>query len=827
MEPKKSLEKLINITNTEIKGKYQNKAVLGGLDKFPSQWEKEAQSDQIPDLYILKISELLRNYIILDPVSRENSVNEIRQIIHQILAIPEYESSNLYPDNIKDYKITHGVIPMKSKEGDLKGLNHSSRVSTTENALNSPITVMKGIGPLNSKKFEAIGIRTVYDLLYYFPRRYDDFSQLKTINRLVLNEEVTVIAKIYKAEFVPPMGKKKGRIEALVTDGTGFLRVNWYPGKYANFFLKKLRINMSIVLSGNIETFLGRLVMNNPEWEPLEKDHLNTNRIVPVYPLTAGISQRNIRNLTFQSVRYWSPKLSDFIPQSVKLEAKLIDLGVAIQQVHFPETEDYLKQAQFRLAFDEIFLLQLGVLKQRSQWKSKPAEIIPSSDEWLQKIINYLPFKLTNAQNRVLEDVRKDLIIGKPMNRLIQGDVGSGKTIIAAITAMIVNNHGGQCAIMAPTSILAEQHHRTFRNLLIGKNNSGENSYSEKEIRLLIGATSEAEKEEIRAGILNGSIKILIGTHALIESPVQFNNLQFIVIDEQHRFGVSQRSGLRSKGTNPHLMVMTATPIPRSLALTLYGDLDLSVMDEMPAGRQPVKTQIINPIQREKAYSLIREQIERGHQAFIIFPLVELGERDEGKAAVEEHERLQKHIFTLNRVGLLHGRMKSEDKEKVMSDFHQAKYDILVSTSVVEVGVDVPNATVMMIEGANRFGLAQLHQFRGRVGRGRANSYCLLIPENEDAMENERLKVMVETTDGFILAEKDLEQRGPGEFLGNRQSGFVELKMAKLTDIKIIEIARQQGVKLFNKDPNLSLPENQELNVQLNKFWEASKGEVS
>ena len=642
-----------------------------------------------------------------------------------------------------------------------------------------------------------------------------------------MNEEVTVIAKIYKAEFVPPIGKKKGRIEALVTDGTGFLRVNWFPGKYANFLLKKLRINMSIVLSGKIDTFLGRLVMNSPEWEPLEKDHLNTNRIVPVYPLTSGISQRNIRDLTFQSVRYWSPKLSDFLPENIRREAKLINLGAAIQQVHFPETQDSLKQAQFRLAFDEIFLLQLGVLKQRSQWKSKPAEIIPSTNEWIQNIISFLPFRLTNAQTRVLEDVRSDLITGKPMNRLIQGDVGSGKTIIAAITSLIVNNHGGQCAIMAPTSILAEQHYRTFRNLLIENNISAQNSYKDEEIRLLLGATSDAEKEEIKAGLLNGSIKIIIGTHALIEDPVQFNNLQFIVIDEQHRFGVSQRSGLRSKGTNPHLMVMTATPIPRSLALTLYGDLDLSVIDEMPSGRQPVETEIIHPIQREKAYALIREQINKGHQAFIIYPLVELGDRDEGKAAVEEHDRLQKHIFTRYKVGLLHGRMKSDDKERVMADFHQQKYDILVSTSVVEVGVDVPNATVMMIEGANRFGLAQLHQFRGRVGRGKANSYCLLIPENEDSLENERLKVMVETNDGFILAEKDLEQRGPGEFLGSRQSGFVELKMAKLTDLEIIEIARQQGVKLFKKDPNLSLPENHELNVQLNKFWEASKGEVS
>ncbi len=506
MAPKKSLEKLINITNTEIKENFQNKAVLGGLEKFPSQWEKEALSDQISDLCIQKISELLRNYNKPDPEFRENSIYEIRHIINQIYSVPGYKCSNSNPVNPQEDKVIPEIIHMQIKRDDIPAKNHLSRTtpidSNIEKALSSPITVMKGIGPVNSKNFEALGIRTINDLLYYFPRRYDDFSQLKTINRLALNEDVTVIAKVYKAEFVPPLGKKKGRIEALVTDGTGFLRVNWYPGKYANFFLKKLRINMSIVLSGKIETFLGRLVMNSPEWEPLDKDHLNTNRIVPVYPLTAGISQRIIRDLTFQSVRYWAPRLMDFLPESVKSETKLIDLGIAIQQVHFPETEDSLKQAQFRLAFDEIFLLQLGVLKQRSQWKSKPAEIIQSSDEWLNNIIDHLPFTLTNAQIRVLEDVRLDLLSGKPMNRLIQGDVGSGKTIIAAITALMVNNYGGQCAIMAPTSILAEQHYRTFKNLFIGKINSGENPYTEKEIRLIIGATNETEKEEIRAGLL-------------------------------------------------------------------------------------------------------------------------------------------------------------------------------------------------------------------------------------------------------------------------------------------------------------------------------------
>ena len=342
------------------------------------------------------------------------------------------------------------------------GHKSQSRKLDIKTGLGAPITVMKGIGPSKSKNLKTLGIHTIEDLLHYYPRRYDDYSQLKPINRLTYQEEITVIGSIYKAEYFPAVGRKKGRIEAIVTDGTGFLRINWYPGKYANFLLNKLKPNLSIVLSGKIDVFHGRLVMNSPEWEPLDKDHLNTNRIVPVYPLTAGISQRNIRDLTFQIVSYWADKIRDFLPEGIKQDVHLMDLDKAIQQVHYPDNMETLKRSQFRLAFDEIFLLQLGVLRQKSYWKSKPAEKFPSSEIDIEKFIQILPFELTKAQRRVLMDVRSDLVSGTPMNRLIQGDVGSGKTIIAAITSMIVNSHGGQSAIMAPTSILAEQHFRTF-----------------------------------------------------------------------------------------------------------------------------------------------------------------------------------------------------------------------------------------------------------------------------------------------------------------------------------------------------------------------------
>jgi ATP-dependent DNA helicase RecG len=433
------------------------------------------------------------------------------------------------------------------------------------------------------------------------------------------------------------------------------------------------------------------------------------------------------------------------------------------------------------------------------------------------------------VQKRAVDDICVDLGSGRPMNRLIQGDVGSGKTVVAALAAMMVvrsgvtSPQGAQVAIMAPTSILAEQHFKSFSKLMIA-----ETGLAEGQVRLLTGDTNAGERESIQEGLASGEIKVLIGTHALIEEPVTFKDLQLTVIDEQHRFGVDQRAALRSKGTNPHLLVMTATPIPRSLALTLYGDLDLSVMDEMPAGREPVSTHVLTPQERERGYSLIRSQIEAGHQAFIVYPLIEESEKLETlKAAVDDHERLSKEIFPTLKLGLLHGKMKPDEKDRIMAAFRDREYDILVSTTVIEVGVDVPNATVMLIEGANRFGLAQLHQLRGRVGRGGGESFCLLVPDQADASENERLQAMAETNDGFKLAELDLKQRGPGEFLGTRQSGYATtLKMASLTDVALIEKARGHAQKMFEIDAELKAPEHALLAEALNRFW-GTKGDVS
>jgi ATP-dependent DNA helicase RecG len=696
-------------------------------------------------------------------------------------------------------------------------------------ALNAPITVLPGVGPRHGQTLSHLGLKTLGDMLYFFPRRYDDYTKLRPINRLFFGEEVTVIATVQSIEARPIRGGHSQIVEAIVNDGTGALRINWFNQVW---IAKRMHAGMQVVLSGKIDQYLGRLVMNSPEWEPVEQQNLHTNRIVPVYPLTANITQRWLRRIMYQVVSYWGPRIQDPLPEWVRRDASLFDLPNAILQSHFPDTADKLSSARHRLAFDEIFYLQLGVLRQKNAWQNRSARLYDAPDEWLERQIQALPYLLTKAQQRALSDVRFDLSSGHPMNRLIQGDVGSGKTVIAALTMAILARQEAQSAIMAPTSILAEQHYKTLLSLLCCVEDPPDaipSALTLDQVRLMIGATSETEKQTIREGLANGEIKVIVGTHALLEEPVVFKDLQLAVVDEQHLFGVEQRAILRSKGENPHLLVMTATPIPRSLALTVYGDLDLTVLDEMPPGRQVVDTYVLLPRERERAYALISSQVEQGHQAFVIYPLIDESETSDTPAAVEEYTRLQSEVFSKYRLGLLHGRMKADEKDLVMSMFRDQKIDILVSTSVVEVGVDIPNATVMLIEGADRFGLAQLHQFRGRVGRGQAKAYCVLIPEKPDEAENERLMAMSETNDGFVLAERDLQQRGPGEFLGTRQSGYSNLRMASLTDIHLIEKARKASQTLFQKDPELNQPEHRLIASSLQQLWgeDIIKGDIS
>jgi ATP-dependent DNA helicase RecG len=828
------IDKLNRFLRLESERGYDNRAVVGGLDKFIPAWQKESFSENIDSALCESVLHFLMDYASQNPDSRSLSIQSILVDLKPYFSTstPPVRHSRPLQKQAKDDHLPDNIEPEKTNHTDSHLQRYKEqppkavlpRETQEIQGITAPLTVLPGIGPKIAQTLQSLGLITLYDLLYYFPRRYDDYSQLKSMNRLVFGEDVTVIGTVQSSSSRPIRGGQFSLIEVVVSDGTGFLRLTWFNQPW---IANRLTPGIQIVISGKVEAYLGRMVMKNPDWELVEQEHLHTNRIVPVYPLSTRITQKWLRKMLYQTVSYWAPRIQDFLPADIRQAADLLSLPSALQQVHFPDSTATLKSARNRLAFDEIFLLQLGVLRQKRTWQSGTGRVFTAEESWLDEKVHQLPFPLTNAQMRVLGEIRHDLASGHPMDRLIQGDVGSGKTVMAAMAAAIVAYTGSQVAIMAPTTILAEQHYRSFTNLLTNPSSDSEGALRPEEVRFLISDTNEAEKRNILSGLEDGTIKIVIGTQALIEDPIQFKDLQLLVIDEQHRFGVTQRSTLRSKGQNPHLLVMTATPIPRSLALTVYGDLDLSVIDEMPAGRQPVETHLLIPLERERAYQLIRSQVAEGRQAFIICPLVEQGENEESKAAVEEHKRLQTEVFPKLKLGLLHGRLKPNEKDEVMMKFRAGEYHILVSTSVVEVGVDIPNATVMLVEGADRFGLAQLHQFRGRVGRGGAKSYCLLIPETDSAVENERLIAMAETNDGFILAERDLDQRGPGDFLGTRQSGFSELRMASLSDIHLIEKARRYAQALFETDPELTNSEHRPLLRAFQQFWTPGRGDIS
>ncbi|MGW8249467.1 MAG: ATP-dependent DNA helicase RecG [Anaerolineales bacterium] len=829
---KQSIQFLYKIFKLEADRGYDNRAVVGGLDRILSNWEADARLEGLPEEVIQVVNSRLHDYSRLSESSRVEALQGLWQRLEQEtgaepLEFPPADGGQVesQPPSSSTNKRTPSTSPRTDEPSAPKRTRRSAtpqsptEIRDASPGLDAPVTVLDGVGPRNASTLERLGLKTLRDMLYNFPRRYIDYSRLEPINRLRYGDQVTIIGTIQRLATHPMPGGNSKRVEAILSDGSGSLRITWFNPWVA----KRISNGVQVSVSGKIDQYLGRLVMNNPEVEKLDQQQLSTNRIVPVYSLTSNITPNWMRKMMHQVISYWAPRIQDPLSEEMRSYADLMPLPEALLQIHFPDSWEQLKSAQQRLAFDEIFYLQLGVESQKRLWRSYTGRVFETSEELLDQYMQKLPYELTAAQQRALEDIRTDLSSGYPMNRLLQGDVGSGKTIIAALAVAMVTRHAAQAALMAPTSILAEQHYRNLVNLLVDTIPTLESG----QVRLLIGSTPESEKETIRAGLADGSIKLVVGTHALIEDPVIFADLELAVVDEQHRFGVEQRALLHSKGTNPHLLMMTATPIPRSLALTVYGDLDLSVIDELPPGRQPVGTYVLTPVERERVYGLIKSQVDSGRQAFIIFPLVEESEQSEQMAAVQMHTHLKEEVFTTYRLGLLHGRLRPEEKDEVMQRFSHGEDQILVSTSVVEVGVDIPNATVMLVEGANRFGLAQLHQFRGRVGRGSDKAYCLLIPETADQIENQRLQVMAKTNDGFELADYDLQQRGPGEFLGTRQSGYIELQMASLTDLPLIEKGRRQARELLEKDPELQLPEHQLLRERFEQSWGAGKPDSS
>ncbi len=671
--------------------------------------------------------------------------------------------------------------------------------------LHASVETIKDVGPKRAEQLKRLNIFTINDLLFFLPRRYDDYTQLKYISKLTANEQATVIGTVRHTEVrIGQSGRRDFYIR--IDDGSAQIGVMFFGQWYLQ---NKIRLGQQIVVYGKTSTYRGRVHMANPEWEPLDVDDLKRVGIVPVYPLTEGLNGRELRRLIKRTVDYWAERLPDYVPEATLERTDLADLGWTIRNLHFPESWDHLHHARRRFVFDQLLLLQLAILGNRRTWQSLPTDALHIDDDTLVELLRALfPYELTNAQRRAIEDIRRDISQTVPMNRLLQGDVGSGKTAVAIAALAIAFINGKQAALMAPTGILAEQHYRSISRTLAALPVE-----HKPVVALLTSALSSGEREAVRSGLAEGSIDIVIGTHALIQEGVDFRDLALAIIDEQHRFGVEQRGTLRGKGKNPHLLVMTATPIPRTLALTIYADLDLSIIDEMPPGREPVRTRVIQPHHREKAYGLIEDQIKAGHQAFIVYPLVEASDTIEAESAVEAFERL-KGVFYHHRVGLLHGRMKPAEKDAVMAAFRDHDFDILVTTSVAEVGVDIPNATVILIEGANRFGLAQLHQFRGRVGRGGHPSICLLVNDAGDDIPD-RLRALEATHDGFKLAEIDWQLRGSGDLIGTRQSGQPVLRLLEAVSPELVEMAQREAQTIFYEDPLLEREDHALLNQRV------------
>ncbi len=780
---------LRKILELEREKGYQDGAVIGGLDSYLARWGGEVKDSEF----------LVISYSSLD-------IDQRREWLERVV---------------------HWLDEMEA--GDQRA--PAPEIKANE-FLDLPLISIKGISSSLAVKFRRLGVSTVRDMLYFFPRRHIDYSKRKTIAQLEIGEDQTLVATVWQAREALLGGRRS--TEAIVGDETGNMRVVWFNQPY---LAKQLRTNSELALSGKVSIYKGVKVFQSPEYEPLTKELIHTGRLVPLYPLTRGLSSRQVRRLVKETVDRWAPQLADFLPQEVRTSARLLGLSEAIKQAHYPQNDQIKDGARKRLAFDELFLIQLGVLSKRRDWReSGEARPIKPDRQVLERLLDSLPFTLTQAQKRVLEEILADLDKVKPMSRLLQGEVGSGKTVVATAALLTTVANGYQGAFMVPTEILAEQHFSNISQLFA---EAGEGEGAEGSVRtfsaflprpikvaLLIGSIKKSEKRELQRAIWEGEVDIILGTHALIQEEVAFQRLGLAIVDEQHRFGVMQRSALRQKGANPHLLVMTATPIPRSLALTLYGDLDLSVIDELPPGRQVVETSWLDPDDHERAYQFLRREVEAGRQAFIICPLIEESEAIEAKAATREYERLSEEVFPDLRLGLVHGRLKAGEKEEVMRRFRAGELDILVATPVVEVGIDVPNATVMLIEDADRFGLAQLHQFRGRVGRGQQQSYCILVAETPSAEGRERLSILERTHDGFLLADEDLRLRGPGEFFGTRQSGLPDLRMAKLSDLKLLELARSEAIRLFKQDPELSWPQHQLLGGQVARLWQGEVGGV-
>ncbi len=731
------------------------------------------------------IGERFTRYPQLNLAQRQNLVADTRRFLQEL-----------------QYQIEEQKKPPETKLTVSRSQGKHSSVS-----LNQPLTKLKEVGSSRSPYLERLGLTTVRDLLFYYPRDYIDYARQVNIGDLVPGETVTLVGKVKYSHCGSTKNNKKLTILSLtIEDNSGTIKLSrFFAGtRFSNRgWQEKMRRQYPkgsvVAASGLVKKNKYGVTLDNPDIEVLDAqgrtNSLKVGRVLPVYSLTEGVAADLVRRAVLEAMGAVK-QLQDPLQEELRHTYGLIGLGEAIANIHFPADPKILAQARRRLVFDEFFYLQLGFLQRRQEErKGKKSAIFVPKGKLIEQFNKLLPFTLTNAQQRVVNEILQDLRSEEPMNRLVQGDVGSGKTVVAVFAILAAIESGYQAALMAPTEVLAQQHYHklvTWFNLL------------HLPVELLTSSTKTAKRRALYHQLTTGELPLLVGTHALIQDPVQFQRLGLVVIDEQHRFGVQQRGRLLAKGQSPHVLSLTATPIPRTLALTLHGDLDVSQIDELPPSRKPIQTTIVTGRQRNKAYELIRREIVQGRQSYIIFPLIEESEKLDLRAAVEQHERLRETIFPEFQVGLLHGRMTSAEKDEALSAFRKNETQIIVSTTVIEVGVDVPNATVMLIENAERFGLSQLHQLRGRVGRGSDKSYCLLMSGSKKPETIQRLGVLEQSQDGFFIAEMDLRFRGPGEVLGKRQSGLPDFALASLAeDQEVLVVAREAAEKLMLADPSL------------------------
>jgi ATP-dependent DNA helicase RecG len=882
------IEKARKVLQLEQRTNHQDKIVKpGGLELFVVRWAEETSSacksaglDLGP---IHRFTEHLEGYRRQDPMQRAASLRAALAILDDLdnnrqnnkatsptpttpttpatLATPATQPRTSAPASPAKTGKVDGKLSPPSPQNPIRLDANMSQGHTALTLLSADVTAVPGVGPSAAARLHHLSIRTVRDLLFYFPREHRDYSKLEKIANIPFGEVTTTLGLIWDVESTRTSG---GRVRTIATisDETGKLRVTWFNQPYLQKQLSAAK-GSYLVVTGVKQRFGNKIEFTVRTHElPEQGDLLNTGRLVPTYPLTEGLHPKTLRRFTKWVVDRYAAMVPDHLPPSIRFAAKLMPLPDAISHMHYPESEQTLAAARRRLAFDELFLIQLGMQERRSRWQREAprgnafkvdlTRILTDPDTVAQSpgstlhvgagnpvrgtgnapaldppalmastlwstlatdkpFETTLPFRFTAAQQRVIGEIFADLAQTRPMCRLLQGDVGSGKTAVAAAALLIAAINAYQSAIMAPTEILAEQHARSISTML--------EPFGIRTV-LLTGGLRQRERTMGRAAIENGQAMVAIGTHALIQDDVNFQRLGLVIVDEQHRFGVEQRDVLRQKGYHSHMLVMTATPIPRTLALTLYGDLDVSVIDQLPPGRQKIITRWRSGARRDEAYKVVVQQIEEGHQAFIICPLIEESESLAVKAVTVEYERLSQDIFPNLHLGLLHGAMKPADKDQIMRRFRDHELDILVATSVIEVGIDVPNATVIVVEDADRFGLSQLHQLRGRVGRGQHQSFCYVLSADASLQAQERLEVFQATDDGFRLAEEDLRLRGPGDFFGVRQSGVPELRVADLSDTPLIELARSLAMKLWESDPYLRKPEHAALRERLHLFWQ-------